>query len=82
MSKDLIYTQNKFWTTFFGQSKEGKEAEQEIAKKMNGLPKILNIHLDSTLKQLKDAGLIVGKAKKPTQKDMDKIFKEMEALGL
>lgn len=79
---DLIYTQNDLFTTFYAQTKEGEQAEREIASKCDGLPQVFNIHAKSTIAQLRKAGFTVAKSKKATKADFEAIFEEMDALGI
>lgn len=79
---DLIYTQNALFTTFYAQTKEGEQAEYQIAVKFDGLPQVFNFHAKSTIRQLRKAGYTVAKAKKPTKADFEAIYKEMDALGI
>jgi hypothetical protein len=81
MTKDLIYTQNALFTTFYAQTKEGEVIEQEMIR-ICGLPKVLNMHAQATIKQIRKAGYTVAKAKEPTAQDWQNIFKEMQELGL
>lgn len=74
---DIEYAQNEFWTTFFAVSEQGRAAEKEIAKKMGGLPQVLNVHFKTTLAQLNKNGYVVKKAKKPQKKEIEEILQEL-----
>jgi hypothetical protein len=79
---DLTYLNQGLFTVFFPKSKSGEEAWQEIASKTQGTGKIFTMHLKDTLKQLRNAGFTVAKAKKPTKADFKAIFKEIDALKI
>lgn len=79
---DLTYTQQGLFTRFIATSKSGEDAWKVIAEKMNGDAVIFSMHLKSVLRQLRKAGYKVSKAKPVTKKEMNKIFDEMDALGL
>lgn len=74
---DLTYLTTGFFTVFFPESKEGETAYKEIIKQ-NESPKILTRDLKNVLYQLKKAGYIVKKAKKPTQ-TIDEILTDINA---
>lgn len=74
---DLEYTQNGFWSRFIPNTKAGEEAYKEIIR-ITGDGAVWNNHLKQTLKQLRDSGYTVSKAKKPTQQEIDEILKEIE----
>ena len=80
---DLTYTQNEFWTHFIPQTDAGIEAFRVMANAdKDGQAAVLNSHKNAVLKQLRDAGYTVKKAKPVTKKDMQKIFDELEGLGV
>tara|TARA_R110000868_G_scaffold407230_2_gene688474 strand:- start:35 stop:277 length:243 start_codon:yes stop_codon:yes gene_type:complete len=74
---DLTYLNQGVFTVFFPESKSGEEAWRKIASKTEGTGKIFTMHLKDTLKQLRNAGFKVAKAKKPIKADFKAIFKEM-----
>lgn len=76
---DLFYTQNGFWTRFIPNTKAGEEAYKEIIR-VTGDGTVWNDHLKQTLKQLRDSGYTVAKAKKPTQQEINAILEEIENL--
>lgn len=76
--KDLDYLTTGFFTTFFPNTPAGENAWKSLAEQTNGSGKILTMHLQSTLAQLRKAGYSVGKAKKPTM-SIDDILNELEA---
>ena len=78
---DLTYTTDKMFTSFIANTDDGIEAWKEMAFRMDGVAKVLNCHAQDTIRQLKEAGYTVSKAKKVTKKEMNDIFAEMEAMG-
>lgn len=66
MTSDLTYYKAGMFTQFYAESDAGKQAWNEAAEQLQGNFKILNIHLNSTIYQLKQAGLTVSKIKKVT----------------
>ena len=65
---DLTYTQNEFWTRFIPHTDAGIDAFRVIANAdKDGECVVLNMHKDAVLKQMRNAGLVVKKAKKPTR---------------
>jgi hypothetical protein len=76
---DLTYTKDSMFTTFFAENESGVIAYNEAAKTLGGTFKIFNIHFDSVIYQLKNAGYTVSKAKKSTL-SMNDIFAELDAL--
>ena len=75
---DLIYTQNGFFTRFVPNTKEGEEAYNEIYR-ITGDGAVRNDHLKTTLKQLRDAGYKVSKAKVSKSKK-EKVIAEIDDL--
>ena len=75
---DLNYKQNGFFTWFLPNTKEGEEAYNEIHK-VTGDGFIRNDHLKSILKQLRDAGYKVTKAK-VTKAKKEKVMAEIDSL--
>lgn len=79
---DLTYVKDKMFTSFIAQSPDGETAWREMANKMNGAAKVFNFEAHNIITQLRRAGYKVTKAKKVTQKEMNEIFTELEALGV
>lgn len=75
MKTDLTYLTTGFFTVFLPESKEGETAYKEMIEQ-NSSPKILTMDLKNVLYQLKKAGYVVKKAKKPTQ-TLEEILKEL-----
>lgn len=75
---DLTYLTTGFFTVFFPESKQGETAYKEMIEQ-NSSPKILTRDLKNVLYQLKKAGYIVKKAKKPTQ-TIEEILNELDDL--
>lgn len=75
---DLIYTQNGFFTRFVPNTKEGEEAYNEIYR-VTGDGAVRNDHLKATLKQLRNAGYKVSKAKVSKVKK-EKVMSEIDDL--
>jgi len=75
---DLTYTQNGMFTRFYPETKGGEMVWNEMAAQMGGVAAVLNIHAQSVIKQIRDAGYKVSKAKK-TNLRIDDILAELEA---
>ena len=78
MTHDLTYSQAGMFTQFYAESDAGKQAWNDAAEQLHGNFKILNNHLNSTIYQLKKAGLTVAKTKKVTLSMLD-IFNELDS---
>ena len=61
---DLTFIDDCIFTTFLPETKAGEFAWKEAASKNGGVFKILKIHKESAIYQLKKAGYTVTKAKK------------------
>lgn len=59
---DLTYSVNSMFATFFPESKAGEDAWRVIAEQNEGVAKVLSIHLEFVLYQLRKAGYSVKKA--------------------
>jgi len=66
---DLTYLKQGFFTTFYPETPEGKEAWYKIAAHTEGTGSIFTLHLKQTLRMLRSKGYIVRKAKKPGMTD-------------
>lgn len=73
---DLTYTQDKMFTTFYPESKDGELAWNEMAEKMNGVAKVMNCEANNVIANLRRYGYKVKKADKPDM-SMDEILKEL-----
>ena len=61
MKIDLTWISDGLFTTFLVNSNEGLDAYKQIVSTC-GVPKVLDVHRDSTIKQLKKAGYGVRKS--------------------
>lgn len=61
---DIEYTDQGLFTAFVPVSKAGEVAFNQVAEYTDGTGKVLSIHKQSTIQQLRQAGYKVGKAKK------------------
>lgn len=71
---DLVYLSQGLFTAFVPESKAGEYAWREMAKHTDGTGKVFTTHLGSTLKQLRDAGYVVRKAKNVSRETLDDIL--------
>jgi hypothetical protein len=78
---DLIYTQTGFYTRFFAENKDGELAIEEMIR-ITGDTVVRNDHFKTVLQQLRRAGYKVTKSKKATKKEVNKMFDELEELGI
>lgn len=79
---DLTYTDDGMFASFIPVSKAGETAWNEMAKENGGTGKVLSIHAESTIAQLKAAGYKVEKAAPQaplSAEDADKMLTELEA---
>ena len=60
---DLVYSASGMFTVFFANTLAGEDAWRSIAAQNEGTGKILTIHLQSTLRQLRAARYSVHKSK-------------------
>jgi hypothetical protein len=74
---DLTYLKQGIFTAFFPQTKAGESAWAELAKATENTGKVFTAHLPQVLKQLREAGYSVAKAKKARPGDLDKILEEV-----
>ena len=74
--KDLTYTSDNMFTMFYANTASGMIAWN--AMELHSSSKILNMHLSSTIYQLKKAGYSVGK-EKPSKLTIDEILAELAA---
>lgn len=80
MEADLNYSADGMFTQFFANTPAGERAWIVIASVSGGTGKIYTTHLASTLRQLRDAGYSVHKAK-PVKFDADEADALLAALA-
>jgi hypothetical protein len=61
---DLTYRTDGIFTNFLPETKDGEDAWRVIAEQGGGNARVLTIHLNNVLLQLRKAGYVVRKAKK------------------
>ena len=76
MKNDLTYLPQGLFTTFFPETPAGEDAWRVIAAE-DGSGKVLTIHLVSTIRQIKRAGLTVAKARRVDPSGLDAILEEL-----
>ena len=77
---DLEYIDHGLFTSFIPVSEAGAVAFNQMAEYTEGTGKVLNIHKQSTILQLRQAGYKVGKAKqsgKVTAEQADEMLREL-----
>ena len=77
---DLEYIDHGMFTSFIPVSKAGEVAFNQMAEYTDGTGKVLSIHKQSTILQLRHAGYKVGKAKKQgkvTAEQADEMLREL-----
>ena len=77
---DLEYIDQGLFTAFLPVSKAGEVAFNQMAEYTDGTGKVLSIHKQSTILQLRQAGYKVGKAKlsgKVTAEQADEMLREL-----
>lgn len=79
MLKDLSYTTDSLFTTFYPNTPAGEDAWRAMANEMGGNAKVFNQHAASTIYQLKKAGYSVGKQKQ-SKLTINEILAEFEDL--
>jgi hypothetical protein len=77
-TSDLTYTITGMFVRFFPETADGQKAWAEMAKECEG-GVIYACHLDSTLKQLRDAGYRVTKSRPAKKLDDEALFAELFA---
>lgn len=75
---DLTYHNRGLFTLFIPESKAGEDAWRQIAQHTDGTGKVLTMHLQSVLSQLRLAGYKVRKGKAPSC-SIDSILAELES---
>lgn len=76
---DLTYITTGMFTRFIPQTDAGEDAWRTMAEKLNGDALVLNIHLKSTLSQLRKAGYKVKKSnpKPVTQEEINEFLNSL-----
>ena len=77
---DIEYIDHGIFTAFIPVTKAGEVAFNQMAAYTEGTGKVLTIHKQSTIIQLRQAGYIVGKAKKQgkvTAEQADEMLREL-----
>ena len=77
---DIEYMDQGLFTAFLPVSKAGEVAFNQMAEYTDGTGKVLIIHKQSTIQQLRQAGYKVGKAKQPgkvTAAQADEMLREL-----
>jgi hypothetical protein len=77
MTYDLEYINTGMFTRFVPNTSAGEDAWRVMAAS-DGSGAMLSIHLDNVLRQIRKAGLSVGKAK-PCKTSVDDILAKLEA---
>lgn len=82
-TKDLIYTDWGLFTSFIPCTPDGEGAFKEVCSAQgDGTGKVLSMHLQSTLQQLRKAGYTVGKAPKVKPMYAGEIDSLLDDLGV
>ena len=77
---DLEYIDQGLFTAFIPVSKAGEVAFNQMAEYTDGTGKVLSIHKQGTIQQLRQAGYKVSKAKKTgkvTAEQADEMLREL-----
>lgn len=74
---DLVYVKGPVCTAFFPVSKEGEVAWKAIAEKTDGTGKVFNSHLESALRQIREAGYSVSEMCGHSAMGVDQIAQEL-----
>lgn len=79
---DIEYINQGLFCAFIPVTKTGETAFNQMAVQTDGTGKVLTIHLQSTIKQLRQAGYKVGKAKKQQKLTGEQADDMLRELGL
>lgn len=79
---DIEYIEQGLFTAFIPVSKAGEVAFNQMAKDTDGTGKVLTMHKQSTIQQLRQAGYKVGKAKKTKEITSDQADDMLRELGI
>jgi hypothetical protein len=77
---DIEYRKDGMFTRFIPNTPAGVDAWREMAK-ADGVAAVLNTHAKSVISQLRKAGYIVAKAKKPepfTPEEFDELLNKLQ----
>lgn len=75
---DVSYIDGGLFTTFLGDSAQGGAAVSDMMNQNGGSNKVLTIHAEAVIKQLRDAGYTVHKARPVSAKELDSIMAELD----
>ena len=79
---DLEYIDQGMFTSFIPVSKAGEVAFNQMAEYTDGTGKVLSIHKQSTILQLRQAGYKVGKAKQQGNVTAEQAEDMLRELGI
>ena len=79
---DLEYIDNGMFTSFIPVSKAGEVAFNQMAEYTDGTGKVLSMHKQSTIQQLRQAGYKVNKAKKSRKVTAEQADEMLRELGI
>ncbi len=79
---DLEYIDHGLFTSFIPVSKAGEVAFNQMASYTEGTGKVLSIHKQGTIQQLRQAGYKVGKAKKQGKVTPEQANEMLRELGI
>ena len=79
---DIEYIDHGMFTSFLPTSKAGEVAFNQMAAYTEGTGKVLTIHKQSTILQLRQAGYKVGKAKKQEKVTAEQVDEMLRELGI
>ncbi len=82
MQRDVSYKVHGLFTTFIPDTAQGEIAIREMMAQNENSNKVFSVHGSAVIAQLRKAGYVVRKAKPVTRADSDKLFADMDALGL
>ncbi|MGF6996768.1 hypothetical protein [Paraburkholderia sp. GAS32] len=74
---DISYKKDGLFTTFFADSQQGGTAVSDLMTQNGGSNKVLTIHADAVITQLRAAGYTVRKARPVSAKEVDSILAEL-----
>ena len=75
---DLQYIEQGLFTSFVPVTKDGEVIWAELLSQNEGSNKVLTIHKDKVLRQIRKAGYSVSKAKPVGENEMATILAELE----
>ena len=79
---DLEYIDQGMFTSFIPVSKAGEVAFNQMAEYTEGTGRVLSIHKQSTIQQLRQAGYKVGKAKQQGEVTAEQADEMLRELGI